>query len=106
MDAQRVLASLGTREQGLNIWRRQIERNADLRRARTENITHDRATETKSNPQIRTTNPNYMPPSEPVIHASNEAIGPGVLMPPFQRNIVMARAALAADLNAHSFFNR
>ena len=109
MDASRIFASLSTRELGLSLWQKQIERTAERRKAK-EDRTFDRVIIDRFNPEVKpkveVTNPISLPPSEPKLNPANETIGPGNLMPPFHRNVIMARAALAQDIQSAIFFNR
>ena len=92
---------VGTRFRNLDTWQKYSERNRRVQVDRADRLNAE------ARVRILPTNPNPLPPtSEPKLRPSNEALSPGLLMQPHHRDIVMARAALAADSRTATFFNR
>jgi len=101
------LASLlvGTRVRALDAWQRQIIRNTEQRRkVQADRVTHDRTFTDRVDLEGVTVNPNTLPPSIPYLPPTRAAVGPNEMMPPYYRNIVLARAALTAANNAQNIF--
>ena len=96
---------LGPRIRGMDAWQRQQERHAAQRTRNTSQENWILSGKTYPD-QIARTNPNTMPTSEPRLNPTTETSSPSLLMPPHHRNIVLARAALAAGARENIYFGR
>ena len=96
--------ALGTRTNGLRAWQEQSERYATTRRERAENPTSDRGVTSWFNSNATRTNPVQLPASTPRITPLHETATHAALMSPHHRYNVLARAALAHEINADNYF--